>query len=126
MADDAGTRSPQPGPPCAGVGWTRTPEGAALADITVTRNDDASRYEIHHDGTLAGFAEFDRRPGEIRFTHTEVDPAFEGKGLAGRLVQDALADAVASRDTIVPYCPYVRRYLETHDVPGADVRWPKR
>ncbi|NKF30708.1 N-acetyltransferase, partial [Pseudomonas sp. BGM005] len=34
-----------------------------MTDITVTRDDDASRYEIRSDGTLAGFAEFDPRPG---------------------------------------------------------------
>ncbi|WP_309066671.1 GNAT family N-acetyltransferase [Microbacterium sp.] len=93
---------------------------------TVTRADDASRYEIRLDGTLAGFAEFERRPGEIRFTHTEVDPAFRGRGLASTLAAEALADAAASGQTIVPYCPYIAKYLKTHDVPGAEIRWPKR
>ncbi|WP_353115973.1 GNAT family N-acetyltransferase [Microbacterium sp.] len=96
-----------------------------MTDITVTRNDEASRYEIRTGDTLAGFAEYDRRPGEIRFTHTEVDPAFQGQGLAGRLAADALADAAASGDTIVPYCPYIAKYLRTHDVPGAVVRFPE-
>lgn len=97
-----------------------------MADITVTRNDDASRYEIRSDDTLAGFAEFSLRPGKIRFTHTEIDPAFQGKGLAGILAADALADAVATGDTIVPLCPYIAKYLKTHDVPGADISWPSR
>ena len=97
-----------------------------MADITVTRNDEASRYEIHSDGTLAGFAEFSRRPGLIRFVHTEIDPAFQGRGLASTLAADALADAVASGDTILPLCPYIAKYLRTHDVPGADIRWPNR
>ncbi|GAA2906351.1 putative GNAT family acetyltransferase [Microbacterium keratanolyticum] len=96
-----------------------------MSDITVTRNDEASRYEIHHDGILAGFAEFDLRPGAIRFIHTEVDPAFQGKGLAGRLAADALADAAASGETIVPLCPYIAKYLTTHEVPGATIRWPE-
>lgn len=96
-----------------------------MTDITVTRNDDASRYEIHSGGTLAGFAEVERRPGEILFTHTEVDPAFQGKGIAGRLSAEALADAAASGDTIVPYCPYIAKYLQTHDVPEAKIRWPR-
>ncbi|MGF2949130.1 GNAT family N-acetyltransferase [Microbacterium alcoholitolerans] len=95
-----------------------------MPELTVTRNDDASRYEIHSDGTLAGFADFERRPGEIRFTHTEVDHAFQGRGLAGVLAADALADAVASGGTIVPYCPYIAKYLKTHEVAGAEVRWP--
>ncbi|MGM7667892.1 GNAT family N-acetyltransferase [Microbacterium sp. A93] len=94
-------------------------------ETTVTRNDDASRYEIFFGKTLAGFADFERRPGEILFTHTEVDPAFQGKGLAGILAAEALADAAASGDTIVPYCPYIAHYLKKHDVAGAKIRWPQ-
>lgn len=94
-------------------------------DTTVIRNDEASRFEIRVGDTLAGFAKFDRRPGEIRFIHTEVDPAFQGKGLASILAADALADAAASGDTIVPYCPYIAKYLKTHEVEGAEIRWPQ-
>ncbi|MGB4135435.1 MAG: GNAT family N-acetyltransferase [Microbacterium sp.] len=96
-----------------------------MADLTVTRNDEASRYEIHSGDTLAGFAEFQRRPGEILFTHTEVDPAFRGGGVAGTLAAEALADAVASGDTIVPYCPFIAKYLRTNEVAGAVVRFPE-
>lgn len=104
----------------------QTPKEHPMTDITVTRNDDASRYEIHSGDTLAGFAEFQRRPGIIRFIHTEIDPAFQGQGLAGTLAKDALADAVASGDAIVPLCPYIAKYLRTHEVPGAEIRWPQR
>lgn len=97
-----------------------------MTDITVTRNDDASRYEIHSDETLAGFAEFELRPGAIRFIHTEIDPAFQGQGLAGILAERALTDASASGDAIVPLCPYIAKYLTTHEIPGAEIRWPKR
>lgn len=97
-----------------------------MTDTIVTRNDDASRYEITVDGVLAGFAEFDLRPGAIRFTHTEVDPAFQGRGLAGILAKAALTDATASGEAIVPLCPYIAKYLETHEIPGAEIRWPKR
>lgn len=97
-----------------------------MTDTTVTRNDDASRYEITVGDVLAGFAEFDLRPGAIRFTHTEVDPAFQGRGLAGILAKAALTDAAATGEAIVPLCPYIAKYLETHDIPGAEIRWPKR
>ncbi|MBS1908195.1 MAG: N-acetyltransferase [Actinobacteria bacterium] len=96
-----------------------------MPDIAVTLNESDSRYEITSDGVLAGFAEIQRRPGRILFTHTEVDPAFQGQGLASKLAADALADAVATGDTIVPYCPYISRYLRTHEVPGATVRFPE-
>ncbi|WP_194765297.1 GNAT family N-acetyltransferase [Microbacterium sp. UFMG61] len=97
-----------------------------MTHITVTRDDAASRYEIRSDGTLAGFAEFDQRPGAVRFTHTELDPAFQGQGLASILAERALADVVASGDAIVPLCPYIAKYLTTHEVAGAEIRWPKR
>jgi predicted GNAT family acetyltransferase len=96
-----------------------------MDDTAVTRNEDASRYEIRFGDTLAGFAEYRRRPGEILFTHTEVDPAFQGKGLAGILSSLALQVAAAGGDTIVPYCPYISKYLETHTVEGAEIRWPQ-
>jgi len=97
-----------------------------MTDFTVTRNDDASRYEIRSGDTLAGFAAYDLRPGVIRFIHTEVDPAFQGQGLAGILAKDALTDAVAAGETIVPLCPYIAKYLTTHEIPGAEIRWPRR
>lgn len=96
-----------------------------MTDITVTRNDEDSRFEIRSDDVLAGFAAFDLRPGSIRFLHTEIDPAFQGQGLASKLASEALADAVGRGEAIVPLCPYIAKYLETHDVPGAEIRWPK-
>ncbi|WP_029258757.1 MULTISPECIES: GNAT family N-acetyltransferase [unclassified Microbacterium] len=96
-----------------------------MTDITVTRNDDESRYEIRSDDVLAGFAAYDLRPGSIRFIHTEVDPAFQGQGLAGKLAAEALADAAGRGDAIVPLCPYIAKYLETHEIPGAEIRWPQ-
>lgn len=94
-------------------------------DTTVTLNEAESRYEIHLGDVLAGFAAFERRPGKILFVHTEIDPAFQGKGLASVLAAGALSDAAASDDTIVPYCPYIRKYLETHEVDGATVEFPR-
>lgn len=97
-----------------------------MTDITVTRDDEASRYEIRSGDVLAGFAEFQLRPGAIRFVHTEVDPAFQGQGLAGRLAAEALADAAGRGEAIVPLCPYIAKYLQTHEIEGAEIRWPQR
>jgi predicted GNAT family acetyltransferase len=97
-----------------------------MTDITVTRDDASSRYEIRSDEVLAGFAEFQLRPGAIRFVHTEIDPAFQGQGLAGKLASAALTDAVDRGEAIVPLCPYIAKYLRTHEVPGAEIRWPQR
>ncbi|WP_460801532.1 GNAT family N-acetyltransferase [Microbacterium sp. GXF6406] len=94
-------------------------------ETTVTRNDEESRFEIHLGETLAGFAQFRMRGDEIQFIHTEIDPAFQGKGLASVLAAQALTDAVTAGSTIVPYCPYIAGYLKKHDVAGANIRWPE-
>ncbi|GAA3473904.1 GNAT family N-acetyltransferase [Nonomuraea roseola] len=82
--------------------------------MKILDNSAESRFEIHVDGQLAGFAEYKLLPSTIVFTHTEVKPEFEGQGLAGQLVAHALG---ASRDTglkVRPLCPYVARYISRH------------
>jgi uncharacterized protein len=72
------------------------------------------RYEALDDGTLAGFAAY-RDHGDVRvFTHTEVFPAFEGRGVGSALAQGALEDVRASGRTLVPRCPFIRAYIERH------------
>jgi len=73
-----------------------------------------SRFEIHVDGRLAGFASYRLAPGEITFTHTEIDAAFAGHGLGGVLVRSALDAASRRRLAVVPACPFVRSWIAKH------------
>ncbi len=72
------------------------------------------RFEIRVDGEVAGFTEYRRRPGLIAFTHTLIDPRFEGHGLATRLVQTALSEARSEALGVLPFCPFVREYIAGH------------
>jgi predicted GNAT family acetyltransferase len=63
---------------------------------------------------VIGFAEYKSRPDKITFTHTEVEPEFEGQGIASRLARAALDDAVAQGVTIGVVCPFVRSYVHRH------------
>lgn len=93
--------------------------------IEVRNVADQSRYEVVVDGDVAGFAEYAAVRGErIVFTHTEIAPAFEGRGLATRLIADALADARDREQVIVPICPFVSKYVHAHPeyVPFLDER----
>ncbi|MFI5527805.1 GNAT family N-acetyltransferase [Kitasatospora sp. NPDC051853] len=76
---------------------------------------DLSRYEVIVDGDrLAGFAEYRLGEGEIAFTHTEVNPAFEGHGLASSLARFALDDARERGLAVLPYCPYIKGWIAKH------------
>jgi uncharacterized protein len=79
---------------------------------TVHDNPAESRYEVHDDGQLAGFAVYELTGAQIAFTHTEVAPAFGGRGLAKQLVTEALDDARRRGLAVLPFCPYVRRVIE--------------
>ena len=85
------------------------------AEPTVLDVAESSRFEIHVDGRLAGFAEYRMKsPQLIVFTHTEIDDAFEGRGLGSTLVRAAL-DAARDRGLAVrPDCPFVRAYIARH------------
>jgi len=86
-----------------------------MSDIQVTNNTELSRYEAHLDGELAGFAEYHLRASSIVFTHTEVDPAFEGHGIGGAIVRQSL-DQIRSAGVydVVPLCPFYKAWLEKH------------
>jgi predicted GNAT family acetyltransferase len=72
------------------------------------------RFEIVADGAVAGFADYQLRGAEIMFIHTEVDEAYEGKGLASVLVRHAL-DAARERGlAVLPLCPFVREWISRH------------
>jgi len=105
-------------------------------NTSVVRNEDAERYELILDGVdtdeaetdnaVAGYAAFQESDTHIAFTHTELQEAYQGQGLASRLAEAALADAVARNKVIIPLCPYMARYLERHEIEGARIEWPKR
>ncbi len=83
-----------------------------MSDITVTNNESSRRYEAHLEGELAGFAEYQLTDELIVFTHTEVDPAYEGRGVGGALVRYAL-DEVKAQGTrkVLPICPFVKAWI---------------
>jgi predicted GNAT family acetyltransferase len=84
--------------------------------VTVEVRDvpERHRFEVAENGQPAGFLTYRISDGEITFVHTEVDPAFEGKGLAGQLVKAALDDVRGRGLRVIPECPYVRRYIDRH------------
>ena len=96
------------------------------AQPTVEHDEAGSRYVVQVGGAEAGFAEYVREGGALRFTHTVVDPAHEGKGLGSVLVGEALAGARSQGAQVLPQCSFVRSWLAGHpdqlDLVAADQR----
>ena len=68
-------------------------------------------------GYLAGdgYAMSRQRRGDTTvFTHTEIQPEFEGKGLGSVLARAALDGARDTGLTVVPECLFIRGYIESH------------
>lgn len=51
---------------------------------------------------------------QIVFTHTGTAPALQGRGLAGQMVEQALAWAALQGKQVVPACSYVDAYIRRH------------
>jgi predicted GNAT family acetyltransferase len=75
---------------------------------------------------VAGFADYRRRGSTISFTHTVIDPSFEGRGLGSILARGALDAARDAGMAVLPFCPFIRRYIQRHpaylDLVPADQR----
>lgn len=82
------------------------------AETTITAED--GRYTIAVDGQTVGIADYRDRGGQRVFHHTEVDPAFGGRGLATILLEGALDAARADGQRIVPVCSMVETVLKKH------------
>ena len=80
-------------------------------NIVVSRNHALSRFDIHVDGELAGFADYKLHDQTIVFPHTEIDPKFGGKGLGTTLIEYALNEVAKENLSVEPVCPFVSKYI---------------
>lgn len=74
----------------------------------------AGAYEITVDGVIAGHAFIEEHGRTVVFTHTEIDPAYGGKGVGGTLARAALDDVRARGMHIIPRCEFIRGWIDKH------------
>ena len=86
---------------------------AADPAIEVRHNAEASRFEAEVDGRLC-VANYHLVDGVMRIHHTGVPPSLEGRGIASRIVREALAYAEAHGLAVEPWCSFVRNYMRQH------------
>jgi predicted GNAT family acetyltransferase len=84
-------------------------------DVDVTNNPDRNRYEAVVDSaTVAGFVDYQETDELVVLTHTEVDPAHEGRGVGGALARAALDDIRERRLKALVICPFIIGWLRNH------------
>lgn len=84
------------------------------SSVSISRNADAGRYEAHVDGAVAGTCEYRLDGSAVTFTHTVVDPAYEGQGVGSALARRALDDARADGLRVVAQCSFIAAYIQRH------------
>ncbi|MER7334721.1 MULTISPECIES: GNAT family N-acetyltransferase [unclassified Micromonospora] len=83
--------------------------------FTVTDAPERERFEARDDtGALAGVVTYQLTGSIIAYTHTKVDPEFEGQGVGSTLARAVMDDARARGRTVVPICPFLSGWLEKH------------
>jgi uncharacterized protein len=97
---------------------------AMTQEPEVTDNRDQSQFEIGIDGSEAELI-YRVRAGRLVLVHTGVPDELGGRGVGTMLMQAALAKSTAEGLTIVPLCPFARRWLERHPdaTAGVTIDW---
>jgi predicted GNAT family acetyltransferase len=79
------------------------------------------RFAAEVEGSMARL-EYQLDGGRLILVHTEVPEQLGGRGLGGQLVRAGVARAARDGLTLVPWCPYARRWLQEHPDAAGSVR----
>ena len=85
-------------------------------ELEVVDVPERQRYELRLGDRTIGEAAYrlSRNGKRIAFLHTEVDESVEGRGLGSRLAAAALEDVRRRGLAVVPLCPFMAHYINTH------------
>ncbi|WP_422740394.1 GNAT family N-acetyltransferase [Micromonospora sp. WMMD729] len=73
------------------------------------------RFEARDEaGAVAGIVTYQLTGAIIAYTHTEVAPAYEGRGVGSTLARAVMDDARAKGRSVVPICPFLAEWLVKH------------
>ncbi|MFE0444562.1 GNAT family N-acetyltransferase [Streptomyces sp. PDY-4] len=88
-----------------------------MGDIEIRDDRAAGRIEAVAEGEVVGRVEYfvlDAPEHALVPVHTIVEPAHEGKGIAGSLARELYTLAAREDRAVAPLCPYVAKWAERH------------
>jgi predicted GNAT family acetyltransferase len=96
-----------------------------MSDTEIRDDRAAGRLEAIGGGEVLGHIEYFVLASPERAlvpVHTIVEPAHEGKGIAGSLARELYRTAQREGKVVAPLCPYVIKWAERHpeEAPQAD------
>lgn len=83
-------------------------------NVAVLERSSRRRYEVYADDVPAGLLKYRLAGDRLCLLHTEIESSYEGNGLGSVLVKYVLDEARQHARTVVPYCPYVRGWIDHH------------
>jgi predicted GNAT family acetyltransferase len=86
-----------------------------LTEMLEIRNEtDDGRYTAYLDGRPVGFASWVLVRDTVMLPYVEVEPAHHDKGIGSMLVRRVLDDARLDGRSVLPLCPFTRRWVQLH------------
>lgn len=85
------------------------------AEPVIADNPERRRFEARLGDEVVGFSAYRRDGDHITFTHTEVDPALEGRGIGSRLARGVLDEARSRGLAVTVECPFIGAWLRRHE-----------
>jgi predicted GNAT family acetyltransferase len=88
-----------------------------MSEISIRHNTDRSRFEVLDGDSVVGKAAYLEYPADKTqriFYHTVINEEYGGNGFAGELAAYALDETVDAGLTIVPVCPFIKKFLRKH------------
>ncbi|MFC7819971.1 GNAT family N-acetyltransferase [Streptomyces sp. NPDC057367] len=88
-----------------------------MSEIEIRDDRAAGRLEAIGGGEVVGRVEYfllDAPERALVPVHTVVEPAHEGRGIAGSLARELYAVARREGVVVAPLCPYVVKWAERH------------
>jgi predicted GNAT family acetyltransferase len=73
-----------------------------------------ARYVAYLDGRRLGHATWVKVRNTVVLPHTEVEPAWRGRGIGSLLARRIFDDARDDDLAVLPYCPFMKRWADLH------------
>jgi uncharacterized protein len=88
--------------------------GEGSMETTVVDVPEKGRFEARIGERVVGLASYHVEGTSMTLPHTEVDPSMGGRGIGKMLVAGVLAAARERGLTVLPYCSFIRHYIQEH------------